>query len=57
VDGIARKPIHVLLCGLPATAKSSLVEPLKVLLGGVPTFGDEISKAGLRRLNLGECPR
>ncbi len=53
----ARQPVHVLLYGPPATAKSLFIESLKVLPGAVLTFGDEISKAGLRRFVLEERPR
>ncbi len=53
----AGQPVHVLLYGPPATAKSLFIESLKVLPGAVLTFGDEVSKAGLRRFVLEERPR
>lgn len=53
----AQSNIHVLLYGPPSTAKSLFLEGLKSLPGARLTFGDAVSKAGLRRFVMEEKPQ
>jgi len=50
----ARDPVHVLLTGPPASAKSLFLEGLARLPGAVYRFGDGITRSGLRRYLLEE---
>jgi len=52
----APEPIHVLLHGPQATAKSLFLEGLSTLPGAVYRFGDSVRRAGLRRYLLDEKP-
>lgn len=52
----APEPVHVLLHGPPATAKSLFLEGLATLPGAVYRFGDSIRRAGLRRYLIDEKP-
>jgi len=52
----APEPVHILLEGPPATAKSLFLEGLATLPGSVYRFGDAISRAGIRRLLMDEKP-
>lgn len=53
----ARPAVHVLLTGPPSTAKSLFLEGLGKLPGAKLTFGDAVSKAGLRRFVMDEHPQ
>jgi holliday junction DNA helicase RuvB len=52
----APEPVHVLLHGPPATAKSLFLEGLATLPGAVYRFADAVRKAGLRRYLIQEKP-
>jgi holliday junction DNA helicase RuvB len=52
----AKEPVHVLLHGPPATAKSLFMEGLATLPGAVYRFADAIRRAGLRRYLIDEKP-
>lgn len=53
----ARTNVHVLLQGPPSTAKSLFLEGLRSLPGARLTYGDAVSKAGLRRFVMEEKPQ
>ena len=52
----APEPIHVLLYGPPATAKSLFLEALATLPGAVYRFCDSVTRAGLRKYLLEDKP-
>lgn len=52
----APEPVHVLLHGPPATAKSLFLEGLATLPGAVYRFADAVRRAGLRRYLIDEKP-
>ena len=53
----AKTNVHVLLMGPPSTAKSLFLEGLRKLPGARLTYGDAVSKAGLRHFVMEEHPQ
>lgn len=53
----ARGNVHILMVGPPSTAKSLFMDALKILPGAKLTYGDAVSKAGLRKFIMDEKPQ
>ena len=53
----AKANVHVLLLGPPSTAKSLFLEGLRALPGARLTYGDAVSKTGLRHFVMEEHPQ